>query len=444
LRIVQVDAFTARPFAGNPAAVCVLPAPVPPARMQAIANEMNLAETAFLVRHGDAFDLRWFTPSTEVDLCGHATLASAHVLWEDGHLAPGAEARFDTRSGRLTARRFGEWIEMDFPAEPPHADPAPPGLIEALGVTPAWTGHSSRLDYRLIEVADEDAVRSVAPDFHALQRVARGIIVTAQSESSQADFVSRFFAPRSAWTGTGLGSALRARPWASASRPDTGYPSVGARRRGAGANRRARDPRRPGVTVTGVGVVVGIPVLSACLLTIACRRAGGSAGKFTFRPTACHRRVPLCSRTPTGRRCSSRCTWRTPSAGIVMREPGRAGRRILAHFDWATFSADTLASWYPFPDGPSQPLVTTRITADGRFVAELDGQADTIDIPRFPAHIHDAGFATLAPLFAHLRDPEGAFTIGVFHPVPDGRSALIRRRGDQFGAGACHAAMCQR
>jgi PhzF family phenazine biosynthesis protein len=195
LRIVQVDAFTARPFAGNPAAVCVLPAPVPVGRMQAIANEMNLAETAFLVRHGDAFDLRWFTPSTEVDLCGHATLASAHVLWEDGHLAPGAEARFDTRSGRLTARRFGEWIEMDFPAEPPHADPAPPGLIEALGVTPAWTGHSSRLDYRLIEVADEDTVRSVAPDFHALERVARGVIVTAQSESSQADFVSRFFAP---------------------------------------------------------------------------------------------------------------------------------------------------------------------------------------------------------------------------------------------------------
>jgi PhzF family phenazine biosynthesis protein len=195
LRIVQVDAFTARPFTGNPAAVCVLPAPVPPERMQAIANEMNLAETAFLVRHGDAFELRWFTPTTEVDLCGHATLASAHVLWEDGHLAPGAEARFDTRSGRLTARRFGDWIEMDFPAEPPEPDPPPPGLLDALGVTPLWTGVRARLGYRLIEVADETTVRHVTPDYGALARVARGIIVTAPSDSGQADFVSRFFAP---------------------------------------------------------------------------------------------------------------------------------------------------------------------------------------------------------------------------------------------------------
>ena len=195
MRIVQVDAFTARPFAGNPAAVCVLPAPAPADWMQSLANEMNLAETAFLVRRGDAFDLRWFTPATEVDLCGHATLASAHVLWEDGHLAPAAEARFDTRSGRLTARRVDEWIEMDFPAEPPHADPAPPGLLDALGVAAAWTGHSSRLDYRIVEVADEDAVRCAAPDFHALARAARGVIVTAPSRSGQADFVSRFFAP---------------------------------------------------------------------------------------------------------------------------------------------------------------------------------------------------------------------------------------------------------
>jgi hypothetical protein len=140
LRIVQVDAFTARAFAGNPAAVCVLPAPAPVDWMQPVAAEMNLAETAFLVRRGDAFDLRWFTPAIEVDLCGHATLASAHVLWQDGHLAPDADARFDTRSGRLTARRAGDWIEMDFPAEPADPDPAPPGLL--MHYARAWAGRA--------------------------------------------------------------------------------------------------------------------------------------------------------------------------------------------------------------------------------------------------------------------------------------------------------------
>jgi PhzF family phenazine biosynthesis protein len=195
LRIVQVDAFTARAFAGNPAAVCLLPAPAPADWMQSVAAEMNLAETAFLVRRDDAFDLRWFTPAIEVDLCGHATLASAHVLWQDGHLAPDAEARFDTRSGRLTARRDGDWIEMDFPAEPAHADPPPPGLLDALGVTAVWTGHRPRLGYRLVEVADEETVRRAAPDLRALARAARAAIVTARASSGEADFVSRFFAP---------------------------------------------------------------------------------------------------------------------------------------------------------------------------------------------------------------------------------------------------------
>lgn len=195
MRIVQVDAFTARAFAGNPAAVCLLPAPAPADWMQSVAAEMNLAETAFLVRHGDAFALRWFTPAAEVPLCGHATLASAHVLWQDGHLAPSEEARFDTLSGRLTARRAGDWIEMDFPAEPPVADPEPPGLRDALGVSAVWAGHSPRLDYRLVEVVDEAAVRRTAPDFRALARAARGVIVTARASSEEADFVSRFFAP---------------------------------------------------------------------------------------------------------------------------------------------------------------------------------------------------------------------------------------------------------
>src|SRR6266508_2925576 len=164
--------------------------------MQDVAREMNLSETAFLVRRNNGFDLRWCTPAVEVDLCGHATLASAHVLWEDGHLAGRAEARFHTKSGVLTADRRGAWIEMDFPATPPEPKPAPRGLAEAIGVTPRFVGRT-RFDY-LLEVADEDMVRHVQPDFAALARVeARGVIVTSRAATSDYDFVSRFFAPRS-------------------------------------------------------------------------------------------------------------------------------------------------------------------------------------------------------------------------------------------------------
>jgi predicted PhzF superfamily epimerase YddE/YHI9 len=146
LRITQVDAFTDCPFAGNPAAVCLLPAPADPRWMQDVAREMNLSETAFLVPQTDGFELRWFTPAVEVDLCGHATLASAHVLWEDGHLAPNAQARFHTRSGLLTADRRGAWIELDFPATRAEPAAAPGGLTAALGVTPRFVGRS-RFDY---------------------------------------------------------------------------------------------------------------------------------------------------------------------------------------------------------------------------------------------------------------------------------------------------------
>jgi PhzF family phenazine biosynthesis protein len=199
--VVHVDAFSARPFAGNPAGVCVLPAPRPEAWMQAVAQELNLSETAFLVPREDGFHLRWFTPVSEVDLCGHATLASAHVLWEDGHLAATEEARFHTLSGILTARRDGVWIELDFPAEVVSEAQPPAGLVEALGVTPEWIGHN-RLDW-LIAVADEQAVRDVAPDFGALKRVeTRGVMVTARASSpvtpatgAPIDFVSRYFAP---------------------------------------------------------------------------------------------------------------------------------------------------------------------------------------------------------------------------------------------------------
>jgi PhzF family phenazine biosynthesis protein len=196
LPLVQVDAFTTEPFQGNPAAVCLLPAPRDARWMQQVAREMNLSETAFLVRRADGsgFDLRWFTPSTEVDLCGHATLASAHALWEADHLAPAEAAHFHTKSGLLTARRQGDWIELDFPSTPDTPAAAPEGLAAALGVTPRYVGRS-RFDY-LIEVDDEAAVRAIAPDFGRLRALpVRGIIVTSRASTAGWDFVSRFFAP---------------------------------------------------------------------------------------------------------------------------------------------------------------------------------------------------------------------------------------------------------
>ncbi len=195
LPIVQVDAFTNQPFAGNPAAVCVLPRPRDERWMQAVACEMNLSETAFLHPEDDGFRLRWFTPAVEVDLCGHATLASAHVLWQDGHLPRDRQARFHTKSGLLTAHAREDWIELDFPATRALVAPAPPGLVEALRVTPRWVGRS-RFDY-LLEVDSEDTVRALQPDYTALERVdARGIIVTSRATTPGYDFVSRFFAPR--------------------------------------------------------------------------------------------------------------------------------------------------------------------------------------------------------------------------------------------------------
>ncbi len=195
LRILQVDAFTDRPFAGNPAAVCPLPGPADPVWMQNVAREMNLSETAFLHPEVDGYRMRWFTPTVEVDLCGHATLAAAHVLWEEGHLSRDRQARFQTRSGLLTADRRGDWIELDLPATGPVPAPPPPGLLEALGVASSYVG-KTRFDY-LLEVASEAAVRAVQPDFRALAGVeARGIIVTARASTPGFDFVSRFFAPR--------------------------------------------------------------------------------------------------------------------------------------------------------------------------------------------------------------------------------------------------------
>lgn len=194
--IYQVDAFTARPFAGNPAAVCVLAKPAGAAWMQNVAQEMNLSETAFLAPQADGYDLRWFTPTVEVDLCGHATLAGAHVLWETGRLAPDQEARFHTRSGLLTAVRAADWITLNFPAKPEQAAAMPPGLAVALGATPLYVGRNA-FDY-IVEVAGETAVRTLQPDFAALRTLGvRGVIVTSRAETAGFDFVSRFFAPGS-------------------------------------------------------------------------------------------------------------------------------------------------------------------------------------------------------------------------------------------------------
>jgi PhzF family phenazine biosynthesis protein len=195
IRIVQVDAFTNRPFAGNPAAVCVLPEQKPEQWLRDVAMEMNLSETAFLWPRNGEFDLRWLTPAIEVDLCGHATVASAHVLWEDGHLPEGRQARFHTRSGLLTADRKGEWIELNFPAKIAAQIDDLPELLSGLGVKQARFVGKSAFDY-YVEIESEEAVRAVSPNFSALRKFSvRGVIVTAQSSSAEFDFVSRFFAP---------------------------------------------------------------------------------------------------------------------------------------------------------------------------------------------------------------------------------------------------------
>ena len=189
-----IDAFTDRPFAGNPAAVTFLDGVRDDAWHQAVAAEMNLAETAFLSPHEDGYSLRWFTPTVEVDLCGHATLASAHFLFESLRLRNDAVARFHTRSGLLTARRAGDFIELDFPATHATEAATPPDLIPALGVAPAWVGRS--IFDVVARYHDAATVRGMRPDMALLARVpARGVIVTAPGDEPGIDFVSRFFGP---------------------------------------------------------------------------------------------------------------------------------------------------------------------------------------------------------------------------------------------------------
>ena len=193
--IVQVDAFAGVAFGGNPAAVCVLPEARDAGWMAKVAMEMNLSETAFLHPEGDGYRLRWFTPAVEVDLCGHATLATAHVLWSEGHLSPDSPARFYTKSGLLTCVKVGAWIEMDFPAKLEQAAEAPAQLAEAMGAELKYVGRN-QFDY-LVEVADETTLRGLKPAHHLLRTLpVRGVIATAAG-SGAFDFVSRFFAPGS-------------------------------------------------------------------------------------------------------------------------------------------------------------------------------------------------------------------------------------------------------
>jgi PhzF family phenazine biosynthesis protein len=196
--LLQIDAFTSRAFAGNPAAVCWLEQPRPAVWMQQVASEMNLSETAFLQPHPEGFGLRWFTPKVEVDLCGHATLAAARALEEWGRLQPGQTARFLTRSGWLTAQRSGAWIELDFPARLSAPAPVPDGLAAALGhVQPVACslGGGPVGENCLLELESAAAVRAAQPDFPALAKLAlRSVVITAAGDPPY-DFTSRFFAP---------------------------------------------------------------------------------------------------------------------------------------------------------------------------------------------------------------------------------------------------------
>jgi len=192
----QVDAFTSTPFAGNPAAVCILTTTREESWMQSVAHEMNLSETAFVRQVDDGFDLRWFTPLLEVDLCGHATLATAHVLWETRIARSEERLRFHTRSGILHASHLGDWIELDFPASGVTPSECNIDLEEALAVRPVFVGISD-FDF-LVELESARELRGLRPNMELIRQAdARGLIVTSPSDRDEYDFLSRFFAPQS-------------------------------------------------------------------------------------------------------------------------------------------------------------------------------------------------------------------------------------------------------
>ena len=192
----RIDTFTDKPFTGNPAPVFILPEPRDETWMGSVAGELNVSETAFLHHRPDGdWDLRWFTPTREVELCGHATLASAHILWETERLSPEDDARFHTASGPLVARRRKDWIELDLPALPEQPAQKQPKLVTALGVVPRYLGFNGK-DY-LVVLDSEEAVREVKPNFNQLRRLpGRGVIITSAADCPEYDFISRFFAPK--------------------------------------------------------------------------------------------------------------------------------------------------------------------------------------------------------------------------------------------------------
>lgn len=198
MNIFQVDAFTDKPFKGNPAGVCILDKPRPDSWMQNLAMEMNLSETAFLLKESEGYRLRWFTPETEVSLCGHATLASAHILWEKGFLEKDQNVVFNTLSGTLVTRRIDDWIEMEFPSRQVTPGEAPESLLKVLNIRPLTVNmysHKGSLLY-LFELQSEEDVKNTTPDFRLLKSEdAKVVMITSRSKSEEYDFVSRFFAP---------------------------------------------------------------------------------------------------------------------------------------------------------------------------------------------------------------------------------------------------------
>ncbi|MED5578516.1 MAG: PhzF family phenazine biosynthesis protein [Nitrospinota bacterium] len=195
-KLFHVDAFTQFPFSGNPAAVCILPSPADETWMGRVAAEINLSETAFVGKRDDGFYfLRWFAPKGEVDLCGHATLASAYVLWDEGFHPIDQDIQFLTNSGNIICKRSDNWIQMNFPIIEYKEEDLPVGMIDSLGIKPKFCAKTSLNDY-LLEADSEFVLEKLSPNFRKLQEFpCRGVIVTAPANGNDFDFVSRFFAP---------------------------------------------------------------------------------------------------------------------------------------------------------------------------------------------------------------------------------------------------------
>jgi len=194
MRIFTVDSFTNKPFTGNPAGVCILDNDCPDELYQQIAREINYSETAFLIRQNDNYKIRWFTPKTEVNLCGHATLAAAHILYEYQYCDPSSVIRFDSQSGRLIAKKTGDKIELNFPQLFVDKTASNEILEKAFGIKPTYVGKND--NRYLIEIDDYEKLLTIKPDFQLLKSLDLGrFIITVKSKNPDYDFISRYFAP---------------------------------------------------------------------------------------------------------------------------------------------------------------------------------------------------------------------------------------------------------